>query len=389
MGYGAPAGSLTKPQNENWQVRIAIDQEALHINNPDNKVKAITDILGSMSRKYPFIFHVWSFEHDNDKAGYRITHGKEVLIHLADSADALTTAQYKIMLLEIWSQLAAAGVPLQFANSPGDKKIPGPHGLQTPFSVITHRIVHPIQQVAFTEREIKHHLIPYDLKAIDASIKQAFAVRTREGNVTKSEIVAHKKYIDDYTRYWLSQHTGSEAVLKKWRELSDLCEGLAEPMASKMHQLLGTMLDELFFHEPADLTKTPHLVVLNHFIGFVTELKAGKVFTGDELTASFTRLDNDLKLLQPVSKTLLTAISAFIGAVIGTLLGFTIGGIISIPMGGFGAIPGAILGGVIGGTAGAGAILNGTLGFFTARQMHQQYQKDKEALLPAIRAVLA
>lgn len=269
MPYNDIGGNLTRERSQHdWQIRIAVDPSALRADKPNNKIDAIKSILAKCIKEYGVHVNIklWTIPNDEDfydrydgatsKRGKDSTQrGKAICIYVADTENALTANQYKIMLLNLWRELQKAKVPLNYMMTPGDRKITGPFDLPTPFSItsISKRAVgkeewkdlhgilfkkfegwdkkHPILKINFTEKDLKSKQITFDPVNIahnngsDFTEHQSIALTRLRDDIenikVQNEIYRQLLISDDLKDFLKEKITSYNEGLKQIEEIDD------------------------------------------------------------------------------------------------------------------------------------------------------------------------
>ncbi|KTD48562.1 hypothetical protein Lrub_0913 [Legionella rubrilucens] len=131
-------------KTEGWQLNVAVAPLALTPGSDNDKREVISAILEKITRKYRVDARVFVFEEKpggpngealHGRALEGLHRGKEIVLSLPNQDKAFSNLTYERLVLELWSALHQAGVPLQARFIPGTYPISGPDELPTPFSV--------------------------------------------------------------------------------------------------------------------------------------------------------------------------------------------------------------------------------------------------------------
>ncbi|KTC98877.1 hypothetical protein Lery_0680 [Legionella erythra] len=131
-------------KTQGWQLNVALDPSALRPGSAHDKREAIAAILRGIAKKYRVDAHVFAVEEEPENAYDSAIHrraqeglsrGKEIILSLPNQDKAFRNLTHERLVLELWSELNKAGVPLHAGFVPGPYPISGPDGLPTPFSV--------------------------------------------------------------------------------------------------------------------------------------------------------------------------------------------------------------------------------------------------------------
>lgn len=169
MGYKTILNNNVGEGQNGWQLRVAIDPQALNEGNP--AINELDKILKkhfkdkTVGVKYYTIRdedeHLNSYDGMTSKLGSdRTQHGKEVCIYFDDTHEIQYSAkEIKQTLLSLWADLQNAEIPLLYIDVPGDKKITGPYEYPTPFSFTCNNSKVNINGVDTDEWNLPHGIL--------------------------------------------------------------------------------------------------------------------------------------------------------------------------------------------------------------------------------------
>lgn len=170
----------------------------------------------------------------------------------------------------------------------------------------------------------------------------------------------------------------------------------AQNIVDHLKKLHEQLKEESHSNNNSAKSTSLHSFILKSFTDFTNQIISvhDKAIILHRVNLLSQRLDDkaeECKHVEPMSKTLKTAICGVIGAVVGFAIGATIGGAATPWVAAFGAIPGAILGAVKGSTlgltlglslGGVGSIVGSSFGFFHARKKHAESGVNKSEMKP-------
>lgn len=192
-------------KTQGWQLNVAIDPLALMPGSDHDKREAIATILKGIAKKYRVDAHVFVVEEEPESAYDSAIHrrgqeglsrGKEIILSLPNQDKAFTNLTYERLVLELWSELNKAGVPLHAGFVPGTYPISGPGDLPTPFSVSQNPKQDLNEPHSALFREATPTLPPYPLTTLNLSESALaiYKIRVNAHAMAKDEreSVAHR-----------------------------------------------------------------------------------------------------------------------------------------------------------------------------------------------------
>ncbi|QRN04522.1 hypothetical protein GH742_11910 [Legionella sp. MW5194] len=222
-------------KTEGWQLNVAMDPMALTPGSDCDKREVISAILKRMTKKYRVDAQLFVFEekprepYDEGPQGRTLEglqRGKEIVLSLPNQDKAFTNLTYERMVLELWSELQKASVPLQARFVPGTYVISGPDKLPTPFSVSRNTAGKGNERHGELFQEAIPMLVPYPLTTL---------------KLTQSALAIYHLNVNAQTAAQSERASFASEHLKARRQLANDFKTLQQtrgPRAKSLHAIL-------------------------------------------------------------------------------------------------------------------------------------------------------